>query len=204
MAKNVPPGYDDVTWVFTCSGSTKEVTWSCGYKWNSSPPTPAETAEDIYTWSTDTGTSPFKASLMLQDWAFEGVSVSRGTSTGPLVGQYFAHLQGTAGQLSVPMNSAILMRKNSASGGRAYRGRAFLPPIWVGEAHIDVGGNIEGAYVASVQSYMDNLFERPSSETLGGKWFLYHTILDGVSLGPTELTSWSVQSKIATQRRRLR
>ena len=203
--KNQPAGYDDITWIFTCSGSEKQVTFSHGFRLAGAYTSPGDVAELMFVASATAADTPFHGALMLQDWAFEGVSVSHMTGTGPLVGQYLQHTQGTVSQFSVPMNCSYLMHKNTASGGRAYRGRNFIPPVHVGEGHIDVAGAIEPSYVGSVQTYMNTLFDAGVALSGGGnQWFLYHTVHDGVSAGPTEVTSWSVQSKIATQRRRLR
>lgn len=202
--KNQPVGYDDVTWVFSVAGSEKQVTWGCGFKYDGTYPGPSTVAAEMYDASVTNSLAPFKASLMLVDWTFVGVSVSHMTSTGPLVGQHFVPITGTVAQATVPMNCSYLMRKSTALGGRSQRGRAYVPPVHVGESHIDGGGTIEAAFVTSVQSYMDQLFNDGLDIGDGDNaWYLYHTITD-VTPPVTLIESWSVQSKIATQRRRLR
>jgi hypothetical protein len=110
---------------------------------------------------------------------------------------------------------SVLVRKNTALGGRRGRGRIYLPGI--SESNIDPGGYLNGTYLASVQSnfvslmtdwltincvptvtHSANLIDNPSPPPFqipDPTW---------VPIGPTVVTSFSVQAQVATQRRRQR
>lgn len=103
----------------------------------------------------------------------------------------------------LPSNSATLVRKRTGSAGKRGRGRLYLP----GVAKPDVNdlGIIDGAVVASYQTSFDD-FKTGFEAVAGGPSFciLHRSEGAGTEPPPTPITAFEVQSKIATQRRRLR
>lgn len=98
-----------------------------------------------------------------------------------------------------PSNCAVLVRKNTALGGRRGRGRMYLPPFMLAEGSVDPNGNLDSAFVTGNTQNCTTAFVTNMNPVL------FHNS-DGVTPAPapTPITSVAVQSKIATQRRRMR
>lgn len=96
-------------------------------------------------------------------------------------------------------NVAVLVRKNTAVGGHTGSGRMFIPG-W-GEANVDAAGKIASAALGSMQTACNALHDQLVTQQ--HPMFLLHTREDH-PIGPLGVTSLSVQSLVATQRRRLR
>lgn len=104
---------------------------------------------------------------------------------------------GAGSGLNVPANTSVLIRKNTALGGRKHNGRLFWP--WVSEGNVTGAGVIAGGVVSTMQTE----FEGWLDDLLGAD--LPMVLLHGDALtAPDTVTSLSVQAQVATQRRRLR
>lgn len=95
-----------------------------------------------------------------------------------------------------PPNTAILVTKNTALGGRKGRGRMYLPGVF--SANTSNSGIVDAALVTNIQNDWNDF--RNALEAAGQDMVLLH----GDTTAPTIITSLSVQARLATQRRRLR
>lgn len=126
-----------------------------------------------------------------------------------------ANVPGTQNVTSMPPNVSFLVHKNTADGGRRGRGRAFIPGV--PEASVDDSGVVAGAVITAISSALTSF--RTTLEASDLPLFLEHDrsytwIIDGgqprrVPSGPaapvpTPITTLSLDSRVATQRRRLR
>jgi len=106
----------------------------------------------------------------------------------------------------LPQNCALLVRKNTALGGRRNRGRYFLPGI-LNEAQVTATGIVDPGSVAIYQT-QQGLFLADLADGLGGVPSIPMVLLHSQGLSvvpePTPVTTLSVDNLIATQRRRLR
>lgn len=137
------------------------------------------------------------------------VKLGTGVDTDPIT--QFVSYPGTvsAGGPKLPQNCALLVDKYTESGGKANRGRFFLPGV-VNEAGCSDVGVIDGADVLNFQTLASALLVRlndlaPSDPQDGD--FTPMVILhnaDSPETVPTLVTRLSVQNRISTQRRRLR
>lgn len=94
---------------------------------------------------------------------------------------------------------AVLARKITALGGRAGHGRLYWP--FVGASMVDDGGNFTGSWREAFETMLNDFKDDLSSTELP------MTLLHGEGSPietPLIVSSLSVQSKVATQRRRLR
>lgn len=112
----------------------------------------------------------------------------------------------TSGSTSLTVNTARLVTKLTGVGGRRNKGRMYLPaPI---ESVVNVDGSITNQSTTDQQTnadgYFDDLIALGSIQAL----VLFHSYDSEdppVPLPtPTQLTSFRVESKCATQRRRMR
>lgn len=102
---------------------------------------------------------------------------------------------GVTGEASVP-HTAYLIRKQTALGGRANRGRIYLPGT--SEASIGESGGLITAKVTSLQTAANAWLAAITGE--GMNMVILHT----AETIPTVVTALSVDATAATQRRRLR
>lgn len=199
----VPVGEYTATFVFSCNGTIKTPTWSLGFRYigGATPPLPeqaAETIREIWSDTTPPYGGPFKPALMATQWTFEGVSVALQDDDGPIVGQAFTPTAGTLSGAPMPINCAILLNKSTARGGRKYRGRAYVPPVYPLEGDVGPVGEIAPSLLANLNPVYNNAYNAMDDVDL--EPVLHHS--DG-AIG-TRITSMTVGSIIATQRRRLR
>lgn len=97
--------------------------------------------------------------------------------------------------------TSYLIRKNTALGGRKNRGRMFVPGV--DEDKVDASGGILPAWVTTLQGVAGDFFDAATAATMYP--VVLHTLVPGPTQpAPTAITSLSVESLVATQRRRLR
>lgn len=195
-------GYN-ATYVFSCLGTQKTPTWSLGLVWGGileDAPTPAEIAVELRAAAaTVTGyDGPYNGSSMSNQWTFEGVSVSLMTADGPLVGEAFTPIPGQVALPTVPINCSSLFTKNTSSGGRRNKGRAYIPPVDYGESNVSAAGQIDSTEIEAINERYEGMLARIVDFDLLPT--LWHS--DGGA--GTRITSLTLGSTIATQRRRLR
>lgn len=158
---------------------------------------PGDVAEILYTEYED-AFIPAAESFLL-GWTFQGVSVTKGPDATPVIGERLVPKSGSSSAKGHTCNSALLVRKNTAGGGRKNRGRMFVVPFDLEEEIVDIAGQILPAEVANYQIQW-NAFQL-GIETAGVfPWLLHSDSADA----PTPITSFSVQTLLATQRRRMR
>lgn len=129
-----------------------------------------------------------------------GILVKFGpNSTGPS-GLFPGAGAGTAATVGVTPNTSILVAKQTESGGRAGRGRFYLPGI--PEANVDAAGVIAGATLTAIQGAMTDFLGKLDVADVPMK--LLHAEGTSVITEPLDVTSLVVSNRVATQRRRLR
>lgn len=104
-----------------------------------------------------------------------------------------------AGGLAGPPNAAFLVNKVTLAGGRAGRGRFFMP--CVPEANVDNAGVLGAGVVTAFQDDLNLFYSGVVDRDL------FPTLLHGVGSpipSPTSIIGFQLQAKVATQRRRLR
>ncbi len=94
-------------------------------------------------------------------------------------------------------NTALLVKKLSASIGRRNRGRMYIPGV-LDQGTVDGAGNIPPAAVASFQSSVFGWFSEGSLSEAAP------VILHADGSAPTPITSLIVESKTGSQRQRMR
>jgi len=193
MALVIPAGYAQGVLHFALVGDNEELLTTVGLDtdiFNGSPDQIA--AELAIAWS-----NAFPAAAMTTQYSFLGASVRVGAAVGPpLLGSSFTTIVGTDPAANPPQNCAILVKKRSGLGGRANTGRMFLPPIGLSEGSVSAAGVIAAASVVSLQN-------RINTFATGGGYVILHDS-ESPALTPTPITTFIVDNRLATQRRRLR
>ena len=109
---------------------------------------------------------------------------------------------GTQGSASVPQNTATLIRKTTAVGGRRGRGRMFIPGIAesvVNNQGVLTTAAVDQFNVSAALLRVPSAFTGDANVVDGG--VLFH---ESAPTTPTAITALIVQTTCATQRRRLR
>ena len=119
-------------------------------------------------------------------------------ATGPSV-VLAVNIPGTASGQSVGPNTAYLLQKNTNFGGRAGRGRMYLPGC--SESAVDQNGLLNGSGATVVGGHWNDF--AANLATYGTPLVLLHS--SGSPLNtPTVITSITCDARVATQRRRNR
>jgi len=194
MALLIPEGVCQVNLIFTGASvpTGAQTTFALDHEASGqSPAGVGSSVVDAYT------TAGFILNLA-NDVDLTGVLVKFGpNATGPsaLTSTGLDSAGGTAGT----PNTAVLVSKNTAIGGRQGRGRMFLPGVQ--EDQVSGAGVIAPAVVAAIQSDVDLFFSELAVSDLFP--MLLHDEAAPITT-PTLITSHTVQSTAATQRRRMR
>jgi len=96
-------------------------------------------------------------------------------------------------------NVAYLIHKATIFGGRAGRGRMFVPGV--AESSVNQAGDVDGGSVTALQGAVDALIA--DLNTAGMIPVLLHGAASPLTV-PSTITTMTVDSRVATQRRRLR
>lgn len=190
----IPEGFAQANLIFTGAAVPLGAEMTLGLELILGTPSPEEVAESVAgIWEV--------SGLLFQvdDITLERVAVKFGPNdTGPSGEFALGTNGGDAGEPDSP-NVAVLVKKQTALGGRAGRGRWFIPGIR--ETRVEPGGHINGDYAEDLQAALENFRAGLITDDLRA------TLLHGPDspiTEPTEITSFIVDSTAATQRRRLR
>lgn len=105
---------------------------------------------------------------------------------------------GTQSATCLPPNCAAVVTKSSALAGRSNRGRAYLPAAYLPETAVSPAGVIDAGLVAFLQGLLtETIIDLAAAD-------MEMVILHSEAGTPSPVTSFALQTLIATQRRRLR
>lgn len=192
----IPEGYVNIRYVFSLDGVEDEMSFAIG----GLVPIGDDATEVAFNADAAfAGAGLGGSSSMHVGWNYLGTRVIKTLLGTPSSGEYVLNVAGSASGSTVPSNCALLVRKGTALGGRKYRGRCFVPPWALAETSVDQAGNIAPALVASLQTNFTDLLTELLTFEISPR--LFHT---SPSDTPTTITTLTVQSLLATQRRRMR
>lgn len=204
MSVEIPEGFGQCSIRYNLSGDIEPMYVTFGFENGPLDTDPTLVANIIQGHWTD-ATSIGAAGTRYTHWSIGPSLVTLGTATGPVTGPGNSVSAGTAGAgNTLPQNCAILTRKQTARGGRRGRGRCYIPCATFQEGDVDNTGTILPAVVTNLQGRINAFL------SLMGVSGYDVQLLHGEGLGgtppppPDPVLSWIVQSRIATQRRRLR
>lgn len=192
----IPIGTGLAQFRFIVAGASREAVVTMGY--DPALIEPADNAEALSNLFTAPG-RPGQASSMVVGWSYLGVRVTEMDASGPFTGEFSNLVVGSGTGNPMPPNVAVLMRKNTAAGGRRGRGRSYIPPLYPGEENVGPNGSIAAAQLTNLQTWWSSLFTAMQGAALPP--VIFHSISPFTA---TPVTSFTVQQTVATQRRRLR
>ncbi len=109
---------------------------------------------------------------------------------------------GTGSSNLIPQNTAYLIHKDTSFGGRRNKGRFYLPGV--GEPEVGITGVLTTAEVTRIQNALNNWFVGINAVVGVADVLILHS--DGITAtpAPTVVTGFRIDTRVATQRRRLR
>lgn len=115
---------------------------------------------------------------------------------------------GDNGGEMTPANVALLVRKNTTRLGRIGKGRMFIP-FCVTDSAVDAGGNLAPADLQGYNTrlglfYGDLVAEAPSGDGVLPPVVFRSNGSNPLVGTPSDVTSFTAQAKVGTQRRRIR
>lgn len=194
MSIVVPPGFANCQYLFELSGDPEWMATAVGVDLGGATDYQA-VADSLAQQFIDV----FPISAIADVYTFRGTKLTVGQAGGPpiIVEAAYVHIGNVASATFLPQNCAFLIRKGTALGGRQGRGRMYLPPFPIAETQVNHLGQLVAASQASLQGKI-NSWLLPEIEKV-----LFHDASQG-AMAPTPITSFLVDARIATQRRRLR
>lgn len=190
----IPAGFAQATWQFSGAALPYGAVVTAGVDLGGAPPAPIQVAEDLF--------SAFGNTIMGQlvaDVVLTGCLVKFGPdATGPSA-VFSGAIAGSQVNDGSPAQVAFLIRKNTALGGRSGRGRWYVPGVR--ETSVDEAGNLLQGSIDLMQAEVDDFLIAVGAANLN--LVILHQA-DAPIQVPTALTGMQVDSRVATQRRRLR
>lgn len=190
----IPDDYAQANFKFGGTGVPSGAEVTLGLSVAAGSPTPATIGADlIANWMATIAT------VMPSSIVLEGCLVKFGPNDLGPSAEVSGGGPGTGGGAQTSIAVAILVQKLTAIGGRPGRGRMFIPGAQ--ESEVAPDGTLSGAFVAGLQSELNTFYA--DMVTNGIPPYLLHSVGSPLTT-PTAITSFQVQSVVATQRRRQR
>lgn len=194
MTVSIPPGFAEIIIPMDCSLSTHVATVSFGVDWSGSVGSEVATLGTILAaWG--------GAFAPLQDNSVTigPVHAIIGQDGEPTSADGVGTVTGGVSASSLPANVAVLVQKHTSTGGRRGRGRFYVPWALTGSA-ANEAGVIDSSVLATLRTAASDFLD-----ALEGTANMQVLHSPGISTAPepSPVTSLSVASMVATQRRRL-
>ena len=190
----IPLGYAQANFRYAGSALPHGAEWTLGLNLEGGGLTPVQVAEDLHGfYEAANFDTEMPSSMALQE-----VYVKFGPSETGASGVFTGTVTGTGSTATAP-NCSWLIHKNTASGGRAGRGRMYIPGVE--EATVGVDGDLDNTAVALMQTSSNTFWT-----AIGGSTFspvVLHSEGSPITT-PSVITSFTVDGACATQRRRMR
>ena len=197
MGVVIPLGFHQAVYRWSLAGDPEEQVTTMGFDIDNFDTLLAK-ATELYDQAVASGSlTPLAA--MNAPWTLVGVTLYRMESGGLTVAVYNNPITATAGsQTTPPNNTALLIQKRTAFAGQKFRGRNYLPPFGVNEGSLSPSGVFTADYstiAGRIAGWYANM--------LANEYFpvLLHSDPEEA---PTPITSLTLATQVATQRRRMR
>lgn len=187
----IPAGFGQLTYVFSGPSLPFGAVSTIGVDLQGYPGIDAEAADDAYL--------AFQNSLlqsMSSTVRLARVELKRGpNATGPTTISGGESVGAQSGAVSPP-GVALLVHKNTAIGGRQGRGRMFLPGVV--EAAVNEAGQLADLFRIDLQGNANEYAGAMNAANLPLQ------LLHGDAMAPTDIINMTADTRVATQRQRLR
>jgi hypothetical protein len=203
MALIIPPGYLHAVYEFALAGDLETIVTTCGHELDSvSGANGVDSPDDLF--------NAFATNVMPginNQYTLTGVTSYVGND-GPTPNIYTSSetpVVGGGSAIPLPQNCSWLVRKRTDLAGRRGRGRMYWPGV--AEGNVGATGVIDGATVTAQQTRCDAWYAALTT-AVGARYYPPVVLHRSEGIGeeplPTPITTFVMDNRIATQRRRLR
>jgi hypothetical protein len=196
----IPPGFLQAVYEFTTPSDAEPMVTTMGHVSNAATFDPNEQASVLF--------QAYELTMLLamsSAYTLNAVDVYIGTD-GPehIVGRSTnTPAAGANTGTVVPQNTAYLIRKRTDAAGRRGRGRMYIPGVK--ETEVDNVGNLTAGQITQWNNVGELWLEALTEEIRDMPPVILHRSEGiGVEPAPTPVVTLICESKVATQRRRLR
>lgn len=190
--------YWNMTIITTVDGQPKSFTTAIGILDAALPARDGPEIVDTFKATCIGSDAPWYENNYNTSWNFVGVDAMQVVDEEPVIFQNREGFNGTSSEDIAPPNCSLLVKKLTASGGRHHRGRMYLGPGLLQNDSLSDAGFLTTPFVTAYQAFFDSWY----SDLIDAD--MVPTLFHSDITSPTAITSLSVESQIATQRRRLR
>lgn len=200
MALDIPVGFAQLAMVHRMVGDAEEMICTFGVRMSDQPFDSTSLTDIGNLWNSTIMQQVHTTVELVAVRSVEGPRPDGATQEVAFVGKNGGISTGS----TVPQNTGFLIRKITARGGRAHRGRMFIPGV--PEASVGPTGIVDPTVLASLQTqataFRTNL--DALGEQVNAMAVLHNAPLVGPTPTPTDITALVADPRVATQRRRLR
>jgi len=200
MTLVIPPGNAQVIHSLTLTGDAERMAITYGVDLAvEAPPDPNATASSLHQAFVQTMINILATGYQLV------ATEMRYQVTGETFPRIARHEQvnpGTGSSNLIPQNTAYLIHKLSAFGGRRNRGRFYLPGV--GEPEVGITGALTTAEKTRIQTALNAWFTQLNSIPNIDDVIILHSTGITPTPAPTAVIGFQIDPVVATQRRRLR
>lgn len=199
----VPDGFGIARFRYSLSGDPEEMNITMGFE------APAgsvdEMAEELDTLFRFTDSLMDATTRLFTGWSYLGCNVSYKTGGAWVFGEANTTVNGTSVGETPTVNVAVLVKKRTGLGGRWNRGRLYMPPYMIAESQLSKLGIIDSGETDDLNDRWE-VFRSEVADALNIEQLvlLHYPRAADATPDPTPITSFLVDTLIATQRRRLR
>lgn len=190
----IPVGFAELVFHINLANDLEDMLCTIGIE-----VTDAVTPADLLTFMNDRAWTPLFEAAMTEDYTVTKLVALVGQDPPPpVVVEKELNLPGNTTTDPVTSNTSLLVKKTTGVGGRANRGRMYVP----GAPAVKVApnGSVESAFRGDIQDDLDDIIAAAPADPFGG-YVVLHT---DDSVEPTPITNLTLEAVVATQRRRLR
>jgi hypothetical protein len=200
MAQFIPFGAARFSHRFSQTGSTQVMVVTGGVLLEAGQTDVQAVADLLHAAMTTLWTAIGSSNIQLQETQVSARIVAGGEL---VVAEKVATVAGANAPPILPSNNTFLVKKRTVEGGRANRGRWYLPGVR--EGSVDDLGVIAPATVSSISSKCEEYRTTVAASGLTASLCLLHSPRPlNAQPAPTVITQMICDGKIATQRRRIR
>jgi hypothetical protein len=196
MGVHIYPGFAMITlqWRVTLGSHVQQATWGIN---PAEDATPSQMAADLdEAWGL-----AFPVSILSNKYTWletKAAWVPTG-EVDPIIAFAGDQIVGTFLGAAASPNVSGLIKKRTGAGGRTGQGRSYLTPGYIEEGNIDESGTLNPTTRTSLQAKCDSFFTHVADA--GHALVLFH---ESQAILPRVILSLEMDSRVATQRRRLR
>lgn len=203
MVPNIPVGFANVVYHFSCAGVAHTMSTSHGIFLDEADPDLAAA-----TLSAILKNGPLSSMGRLSNtYTYNGLTLTANQGTGPMF--IVEHPDAAAGTMiaqCVPPNCSLLIAKRTSFLGRHYRGRLFFPAGTIPESEVSTAGIIDAGVLAGHKVTFDEWLA--DLEDAIYPMYLFHQFDSDdpspVLIQPTKVQELVCAPLLATQRNRMR